>query len=329
MITLRENDKTIKIATLEEGRNRTSVFWHPTQTETLMNSVTDLGSFNDAYFRDRFELSDSQASEIFQGLASDTVIEHNQAKFFKVKRHLKDNLLTTMNISDTNGEFHIDFEPNPREYTHHMLLAAGTASGKTHFAVSMILRNLRGPKEKRRHFLVVSSEWNEDSTLTPIKHEKFAQYVTGVDVGEQAFQDSEWRTVEEFFKNEVKIRLNHMPRGGVALIDDAMDSCCPGLLRHLINRGLRVFRHKQISLMVIVHSIRSGTFSSQAHNSVRYLVLFPRSQKGKITQYLNSEGMPLKEARQTVHDFSQTGRTLIVRIHSPECLIGPKLIKIL
>ena len=98
-------------------------------------------------------------------------ISQNQSKYFKVKRHIKRNLLHSMNISDTSGEFHVNFEPDPKQYTHHMLLAGGTGSGKTHFAREMILRNLDGPKRSRRHFLIISSEWNEDSTLKPLKKE--------------------------------------------------------------------------------------------------------------------------------------------------------------
>ena len=330
MLTLTQNDKTIQIAKLVEGKSTTPIFWHPTQTDELMNSVHNLGTFNDSYFRDRFELSDSQANEIFQGLADERVVEKNQSKYFRVKRHIKDSLMTKMDISDTSGEFIIDFEENPNEYTHHMLLAGGTASGKTHHAREMILRNLNGPKKLRRHFLIISSEWSEDSTLKPLKKEKYRQWVQGVDVSENSLKDSEWNSKEEYFANEVKIRVEHAPRGAVCLIDDGMDSCCPTLLRRLVNRGLRVFRHQGISLMVIVHSIRSSAWSSQAYNSIRYLVLFPRSQRGKITNYLNIDiGMRLKEARETVREFSQTGRHMIVRIHAPECLIGPKLIKIL
>ena len=330
MITLHKTDSTIQIATLVEGRSSTPIFWHPVEKEELMNSVDDLGTFNDVYFRDRFELSDQQADDIFTGLASETVVEKNQSKYFKVKRHLKQNLLHTMNIADTKGTFQIDFEPNPKEYTHHMLLAGGTGSGKTHFAVQMILKNLEGKKEFKRHFLIISSEWSEDSTLKPLKKEKYQQFVRGIDISENSLKESEWNTAQEFFANEVKLRVEHAPRGAVVLIDDAMDSCCPDQLRRLINRGLRVFRHQGTSLMVIVHSIRSGAWSQQAYNSIRYLVLFPRSQKGKITNYLNQDvGLPLKEARETVRDFSQTGRSMVVRIHAPECLIGEKLIKIL
>ena len=330
MLTLTQNDKTIQIAKLVEGKSVQPIYWHPTQNDELMSAVHDLGTFNSAYFRDRFELSADQASEIFQGLADERVVEKNQSKYFKVKRHIKDSLMTKMDISDTHGEFIIDFEENPNQYTHHMLLAGGTGSGKTHFAREMIMRNLQGPKRFRRHFLIISAEWDADSTLKPLKQEKYRQFVRGVDISENSLKDSEWNTKEEFFQNEVKLRVEHAPRGAVCLIDDGMDGACPDLLRRLINRGLRVFRHQGISLMVIVHSIRSGAWSQQAYNSIRYLVLFPQSQKGKITNYLNQDvGMPLKEARETVREFSQTGRSLVVRIHNPECLIGPALIKIL
>ena len=330
MLTLHQTVDTIQIAKLIEGRKVTPVLWHPTQKDELMNSVHDIATFNDEYFRDRFELSNEQASDIFNGLAEQKVVEKNQSKYFKVKRHLKDTLMSTMDISDTKGTFIIDFEEDPEKYTHHMLLAGGTASGKTHFAREMLLRNLDGPKRFRRHILVISSEWNEDSTLKPLKKEKYNKFVTGVDVSENSLKESEWSTKEEFFANEVRMRVEHAPRGAIVLVDDGMDSCCPVLLRRLVNRGLRVYRHMGLSLMVIVHSIRSSSWSQQAYNSIRFLVLFPRSQKGKIINYLNTDvGLPLKEARETVRNFSQTGRHMIVRIHAPECLIGPKLIKVL
>ena len=330
MLTLHKNDQTVQIAKLVEGRSVTPVYWHPTQDDKLMNAVHDLGTFNDAYFRDRFELSEEQARDIFTGLAEEKVVEKNQSKYFKVKRHIKESLLSTMDVSDTRGEFIVDFEENPNEYTHHMLLAGGTGSGKTHFAREMILRNLDGPKRSKRHFLILSSEWDEDSTLKPLKKEKYRQYVTGIDISENSLRDSQWNTKEEFFANEVKLRVEHAPRGSVVLCDDNMDSVCPDCMRRLINRGLRVFRHQGISLMVIIHSIRSGSWSSQAYNSIRFLVLFPRSQRGKIVNYLNQDvGMPLKEARETVREFAQVSRHMIVRIHAPESLIGSKLIKIL
>ena len=330
MLTLHKNSETQQVAELVTGRKRVPVYWHPTIEETLMNSVEDLNAFNDGYFRDRFELSKEQADDIFHSLTANEVLERNQSKFFKVKRHIKQALLSEMNISDQAGEFEINFDPTVTEYSGHTLVCGGTGSGKTYWAVQMILRNLTGPKHLRRHFLVVSSEWDEDSTLKPLKADKFSEWVQGIDVSESSFKESQWSTKEQFFENEIKLRVENTPRGGVVLLDDAMDSVAPPLMRRLINRGLRVYRHLGISLLLILHSIRSGAWSSQAHNSIKYIVLFPRSQKGKITTYLNQDiGLTLKEARETVRAFSQTGRFMVVRIHSPEVIIGPKLIKVL
>ena len=146
-----------------------------------MNSVSDLNSFNTNHFRDRFELSKEQSQDIFHSLAADDVLERNQSKFFKVKRFVKHSLLSEMDISDTSGEFKIRFDPKPQEYSGHFLICGGTGSGKTYWAVQMMLDNLNGPKHLRRHFLVISSEWDGDSTLQPLKKEKYKLFVTGVD----------------------------------------------------------------------------------------------------------------------------------------------------
>ena len=330
MLTLKKNKETIQIASLVSGKKKTPVYWFPTIRDELMNNVNDLSSFNTNHFRDVFELSEQQASDIFTGLKEESVVERNQSKYFKVKRHIRDSLLSEMDISDSKGTFEIDFDENPEKYTGHFLICGGTGSGKTFWGVQQILRNLDGPKHLRRHFLIISSEWNEDSTLKPLKADKYQQFVHGVDVSEDSYKESEWHTKEDFFKNEIKLKVDFSPKGSIIFLDDSMDCVVPQMVRRMINRGLRVYRHKGISLMVILHSIRSGSWSSQAYNSIRYLVLFPRSQKGKITNYLNQDvGLPLKEAREAVRQFSQTGRYMIVRIHSPELLIGPKLIKVI
>ena len=137
---------------------------------------------------------------------------------------------------------------------------------------------------------------------------------------------------EDFFINEIATRIKHAQPGTVVVVDDPMDAS-PGVaipLRNLINKMQRISRHKKIGLIFILHSIRSGIWSSQASNSCRFFSLFPRSQKGKIIDYLNRDlGMRLSEARRAVKDFSASGRHMTVRIHAPQALIGPKLIRLL
>ena len=288
MLTLHKNENTVQICELVDKKTKIPVYWHPTFKEELLNDVEDLTGFNDDYFRDRFELSKEQADSIFAGLKTDSVDETQQSKYFKVKRHVKDSLITEMSL-DGDQYFEIGFEKN-NDYSGHMLFCGGTASGKSFAASRMCLKNLQGPKRYRRQFLIFSAEWDTDKTMKPLKDNKFGKYVTGIDVGEDALKNSEHENAEQFFKNEVELRCEYAEGGTVILFDDPVDSCCPNMIRKLINRGLRVYRHKQLTLLIVLHNIRSGAWSSQAYNSVRYLVLFPQNQKNNTIILAISSG---------------------------------------
>ena len=160
MLTLHKNTETKEICMLVEGKKRIPIYWFPIHKKELRNSVDNLNSFNSEDFRDVHELSKEQANDIFKGLASNAVTEKHQSKYFKVKKYISDELYTTMNISDTKGQFEIQFDTNNTEYTGHILICSGTGGGKTYWAVQTLLKMLKGSKKTRRHVLVISSEWN-------------------------------------------------------------------------------------------------------------------------------------------------------------------------
>ena len=330
MLTLQKHAENKQICVLVQGGKRIPVYWHPTINESLMNTVEDLSSFNTPYFRDRFELSKHQSEEIFDGLKKDEVCEHQQQKYFKCKRHINDALLTEMDISDTEGVFVVEYDTDNTKYTGHELACSGTGAGKSYYFVNKALHNLKGPKSSRRRFLIFSAEWNDDKTLAPLKHQRFNEYVEGIECSEAAVKDSQWNSEDEFFENEIKMRVDFAPPGSVILFDDAVDMVAPTRVRALINRQLRVARHAGVTVQLILHNLRSASWSVQAMNSIRYLTVFCRSQKGKVVAYLNRDlGIPLGQARDHVRTFAQSGRHMSVRHHAPELLIGPKLIRLL
>lgn len=329
MLTLQKSDQNVYICDLVEGKKKTPVYWHPKLNKDMRNSVDNLDFFNTEYFRDQHELSGDQAVDIFDRLKVGETLETNQSKFFKVKRHITEALETEMDLAGTQGKFEIKFPPGPETFEGHTLICGGTNSGKTYFAVNRILANLRGPKKDRRQFIILSAEYNKDKTLAPLKHEKFRENIIGIDCSESAVRDSQWQNADEYFQNEIMFTVNSAPPC-VVLFDDAMDMAFPDQMRGLINRMMRVGRHQGINIMVILHNIRSAAWSTQGHSSAKYLVLFPRSQKGKIVGYLNRDlGIPLNKARDHVRAFSQAGRSMIVRLHAPECLIGGQLIRLI
>ena len=158
---------------------------------------------------------------------------------------------------------------------------------------------------------------------------QFQKYVTGVDVSEQSFEESQHDSREEFFQHEIKRLVDYAVPGTIVCCDDFQDSCCAPQMRSWINTALRTARHNDISFKIIFHNIRAGTYSSQAHNSVKYFTVFPRSQRGKIVQYLNTDhAIPLKRARELVDDFAsqKKGRHMSIHLHSPNFIAGSDLL---
>ena len=156
--------------------------------------------------------------------------------------------------------------------------------------------------------------------------------VTGIDVGEDSVDNSEYSTPQEFFNNEIKVRINHAERGSVIVFDDPSDA--HGGLNHLIrnlqNRLMRVGRHRGLGLMFLTHNLRGGAWTSQCSNSCKWFTLFPKSQSSKIRDFLNRDlGLTLPEARRAVKKFKQTGRVMSVRMFSPNSIIGEKFLMLL
>ena len=331
MLTLQPHPENTEIARLVQGSKKMPVYWHPVIQDALMNEVAELSSFNTPYLRDRFELSTDQSNELFKGLKENKVVEKLQQKYFRLKTHINSSLLTEMDLSgDSQEQFVIPFEPDITKYSGHHLICSGTGSGKTYHFLQLALYNLKGPKRNRRKFIIFSAEWNTDRTLAELKKERYRPYVHGVDCSEQTFRDSQWNTPEDFFKNEIKLRCDHAEPSTVILFDDLVDQVGSDFTKHLVNKLLRTARHQGVTVFLILHNLRSSTFSTQAHNSIKYITLFPRSQKGKLIKYLNSDlGIPLAKARDHIFAFSQSGRAMTVRLHAPEALIGPRLIRLI
>ena len=87
MLTLKDDPENVKICELHEKKKHTPIYWHPRMRKDLRSAVENLDTFNNEKFRDRFELSKNQATDIFSGLKGDDVCENQQAKYFKCKEN--------------------------------------------------------------------------------------------------------------------------------------------------------------------------------------------------------------------------------------------------
>ena len=299
MLTLRAHRDNVELCKMRDGKKLVPVFWHPVRDKTLRLAVSDINGFATEEFRDRFRISKSQADEILEHLKAGTTPEGGiQRTFFKAKHFIESSLYNEMDLSDSTQELELGFPPGAETWGELSLVCGASSSGKTYHCVDKIIKNLDGPKKDRRFFVIISNEFDRDKTLGLLKKEKYRRRVHGIDISEASLANSEHESAQAFFDEEVKPHIEHASRGSVLVIDDAMDSCCAPMLRKTINTLLRTARHDDVGLMFILHSIRSGLWSTQASSSCKYFVLFPRSQRGKVRDFLNKElGCTLPEAR--------------------------------
>ena len=252
--------------------------------------------------------------------------------YFKVKRYIEDRLYSEMNLGQSKQELVLPYPKGSDTWGEHMVCCGASSSGKSYYLFKRAKDNLDGPEKDRRRFTIVSTEYNKDKTIDKLglRAEKYRNHIHGIDVSEGSLENSEHDTGEQFYNKEVKPYLEDARPGQILIFDDPMDANCAVQLRHAINRLQRCARHDAVGLAFILHCIRSGIWSSQASSSCKYFVLFPRSQRGKCRDFLNKDmGCTLGEAREHIYDFSQSGRAMAVRLFSPQCLIGEKMIRLL
>ena len=329
MLTFNPENGT-EIAMLVEGGSSSPVFWHPFKDESRKIQVSDISEFDTQEFRDRFALSKSQMAEMVVHLKANTTPENSlQMKFFAIKKFISDALYHTIDLRDSPNQ-KLVYPMSPKPFIGHEACVGSTNSGKTFHIFTKCMRNITGPKKFRRQWIWISSEWNKDKTIAVLRKKmRFQKYVHGVDVSELAFKDSEHGTRDEFFNHEIKATVEYAEPNTVVVCDDFQDSCCAPQMRGWINSALRVSRHRLVNFIIIFHSIRAGSFSAQAHNSVARFTVFPRSQKGKIVSWINKDlGIPLGASRNLVDDFGsqRKGRAMTVNLHAPNFIGGADLL---
>jgi len=334
MLTFENGNEHVEISKIKQAKNKkqTPVYWSPVIREDMRNSIDDLGYyFKNEDFRDRFQLSQQQADSIQEAMIQGTICERFQQKHFKCKKFIHDSLNTEMDLSNTEQEFVFSFPPGSDSYAFAHFCCGSSGAGKTRFCVDLLKANMDGPAKDRRNFIYVSNEFNIDRTLEPLKANKYKDYFTGVDISENTIRDSQ-HDPQAFFENEVKLRIDTAPKGTVVVCDDCPDShpVVADAMRKLIIKLQRVGRHTGVGLIFLLHKLSAGLWSSQAYSSAQNLIVFPRSMKNRIRDLMEKElGIPRREAMRHIHDFSQTGRAMIIRQHSPALLQNKKLIRLL
>lgn len=310
----------------------TPVYWLPRKNKKYRMSVDDADEYlKTMHFRIRYKLSKDQHEKLQECLLRDHCPEDDKdlvKRFYHIRQDLEERLYEEMELGE-DQYFRVDFPEDRKEWSKHFIMIGSTGVGKTWHAIMMLKSNLQLPRKQRRQFVYVSTELKHDTTLKEILSKRYEAWVTGVDTSQEAFDDwaeEHGNDVESWFEQEILPDLKNIPSSGHIFLDDSPDSPAHRQLLHWQNRAFRTLRHKNVGITSIQHSIRGNQWTSQSYSSVFAVVLFPSgSGKGKIVRFLADDiGLGIRKARTITKDFAETGRFLLVRMHSPSCLIGDR-----
>jgi KaiC/GvpD/RAD55 family RecA-like ATPase len=256
-----------------------------------------------------------------------------RAEYWDVHKVYERALRTEMYLGDQDDlYFEHNLPRDKRTWGGNFILVGNSGAGKTYWVVQLLLRYMRATKpHSRRTLIYVSPEWKIDKTVKRLKDKRYAFNVLGIDVSEEAVQES-GLDVAAYFKTNVREVVEKHGEKAIIVLDDFMDAATgmEQMLRKMYIRGLRTARHKTTSIVSLVHSYASGRNTSQAIQSVKFIVMFCRSSKSRIIMFLRDHlQIPTKEGKELVERFAKLDRYMIIRMHSPVAIYNSKYLLLL
>ena len=256
-----------------------------------------------------------------------------RSEYWELHKVYERALRTEMYLGDQDElYFEHNLPRDKRTWGGNFILVGNSGAGKTYWVVQLLLRYLRASKpHSRRTLIYVSPEWKIDKTVHKLKDKRYAFNVLGIDVSEEAVHES-GLDVAAYFKTNVREVVEKHGEKAIIVLDDFMDAATgmEQMLRKMYIRGLRTARHKTTSIVSLVHSYASGKNTSQAIQSVKFIVMFCRSSKSRIIMFLRDHlQIPTKEGKELVERFAKLDRYMIIRMHSPVAIYNSKYLLLL
>ena len=257
----------------------------------------------------------------------------HRSEYWELKKVYERALRREMYIGDqTELYFELNLPRDKSTWGGTFTLVGNSGAGKTRWVVDLCLRYLRATKpHARRTIIWVSPEWEIDKTIKPLKDKRLAFNVIGIDVSEQELRKTGMDSAS-FYKTKIDDLIEKHGEHALIVLDDFMDaaqSLVP-FLRRAYNTMLRTARHRVTSVISLVHSYASGKATSQALQSNKFVVFFPRSQQNRLIMFMRDHlMMQVPEAKELVSRFAKLDRYVVIQLHSPVCMFNSKYLLLL
>ena len=275
-----------------------------------------------------YRLNDADFAEICRMIDAEEEPEQGdplKSEYWQILEQYDTYLQREMYIGDDEGaRFEINLPRDRETWPGTMTCIASSGGGKTHFVVNMLLRYYRSvPIHQRRPTIWLSPELEIDKTLKPLRdNKKLSMWFHGIDISEQNLRKKGMDSAS-FYQKEIVEKIETIGEDAIIVYDDFPDgsrSLYPFLERHY-NSQLRIARHRNQGIISLIHTYAHGKASSQALQSNKTVVFYPRSQQSRCVQFLRDYlQLQTQQAKDLVRRFAKLDRWMAIQMHSPVCL---------
>jgi len=288
-------------------------------------------------FKKEFHLNDGDFKEVCRMIDAEEEPEIGdplKSEYWQILERYDELLRREMFIGDdTDARFEINFPTDRETWPGTMTCVASSGGGKTFFVVQMLLRYYRAtPMHQRRACIWLSPELEIDKTLKPLRDNKrLTMWFHGIDISEQNLR-KKGLDAASFYQKEIVDKIESIGENAIIVYDDFPDgsrSLYPLLERHY-NSQLRVARHRNQGIISLIHTYAHGKASSQALQSNKTVIFYPRSQQSRCVQFLRDYlQLQTQQAKSIVRRFAKLDRWMAVQMHSPVCIYNGKYLVLL
>jgi len=274
-----------------------------------------------------FRLNEADFQEVCRMIDAEEEPEQGDPlrhEFWQILERYESFLQREMWIGDNKDtRFEMNFPIKKEDWPGTITAIGSSGSGKTWHIVEMIRRYFKATSShNRRQVCWLSPELKIDKTLKKLRdNDRYRLWFHGIDISEKNLKEK-GMDAASFFQTEISDKIDGMGDDLILVLDDFPDAARAlyPFLERFYNSMLRVARHRNYGVISLIHTYAHGKASSQALQSNKTIVFYPRSQQARCIQFLRDYlKLATNQAKDLVKKFASLGRWMALQMHSPVC----------
>jgi len=343
MLTLVKTKDAVPIVGIYSGKHakkpdETVYFTHETEKDNQnVAKAEGVLHLHRNELKKEFRLNDGDFKEVCRMIDAEEEPDQGDSlrhEFWEILDRFENFLQREMWIGDDPGvRFEMNFPLKKADWPGTMTCIGSSGSGKTYHVVEMIHRYFKSaPVYNRRQVVWLSPELTLDKTLKKLRDaDKYKLWFHGIDISEKNLREK-GMDAASFYQKEILDKIDGMGDDLIIVLDDFPDAARAlyPFLERFYNSMLRVARHRNYGVVSLIHTYAHGKASSQALQSNKSVVFYPRSQQSRCIQFLR-DYLQLKSnyAKELVRKFASLGRWMCIQMHSPVCIYNESYLALL